>query len=60
MRYEVCIALGGRALCLRLGVPAPYSSTNCAYYIGRGLHVVWRVLDYEALIADLDEMLNAE
>ncbi len=58
MRYEISISLGGGALHLWLGVPAPYFSTNHAYRNWHGLHVVWRALDYEALIADLDAMLN--
>lgn len=58
LRYEIDISLSGSAIHLPLGVPEPYLSTNHAYRSGNGSRTVWRVLDYEQLIADLDAMLS--
>lgn len=57
LRYEIDISLPNGAIHLPLGAPEPYLSTNHAYRSARGNRTIWRVLDYEELIADLDAML---
>lgn len=58
LRYEIDISLPGGAIHLPLGAPEPYLSMNHAYRSARGSRTIWRVLDYEELIADLDALLT--